>query len=71
MKELKWIYEEWNNQWLSNFRNRLTKETNLFLLVRRDGEYELMWDSPTVITTVNTFKRLKNAKTVAQLIAFG
>ena len=71
MKELEWIYEDYNNQWLSNFRNRFTKEDNLFLLVRRDGEYELIWDSPTNMITVNTFKRLKNAKKVAQLIAFG
>lgn len=71
MKKLKWIYESWNNQWLSTYRNRFTKETNTFILMRRDGEYVLVWDSPTRNSTVNTFRRLKNAKLTAQLIAFG
>ncbi len=71
MKELEWTYEDFNNQWLSRYRNRFTKETNLFLLMKREGKYVLVWDSPTRHTTVNTFKRLKNAKRVAQLIAFG
>lgn len=71
MKELKWIYESYNNQWISTYRNRFTKENNTFLIMRQPGSYWLVWDSPIRNKTINTFRQLKNAKLVAQLIAFG
>lgn len=72
MKELKWVCSGKYRNEVSSYRNRFTKTVNTFsILKHRNNGYWLVWNSPIKNKTINTFKRLKNAKIVAQLIAFG
>ena len=73
MKNLIWIFKKKGicPEWTTEYRNRHTKKINKFTIMRLDYGYWLVWDTPIENKGVNTFRRLKNAKMVAQLIAFG